>query len=469
MFIIHKRLVCILALPMASLAQTIVGNPTATQTITQPAGTTFSVNLPDFQKINGVIQADQYAGADLCVKIKAAEAASSGQMIDATHFQGAQSCSVDPLVNLKSNQIIRFGQVTVSSTVGWNISGTANGVSVIGAGPGQTLFHYTGASITSFINLTGQTGGSFGDDLEDFSILGNNNATNGLYIYITHHNMLKHLGCWGFTNCLTSTASILNTWIKPVVSNADAEWLWGYSAPATYRPQTGLYLSSADVSGQGVIQSTAATIIDPLIEDVSGCGIDLVGASTTTITSGTSEGNGTGLCIAAGSNNNTIIGLDMESNSVQDVNDAANSNHYENVIASSNSTNAVQFTGNASDWKINGGTISKVLNSAVYPAWVAYQGTAVSCSSGYVCSSSSGVVSVTTAASGNIAADLFQGVWAAATPTPRVCALQEVDTNSVQVGIYQDPTNISAIFFQAADRTAASPSTTYKFAYQCQP
>ena len=71
MFIVHKRLVCILALPIVSLAQAIVGNPAGPQTIRQPAGTTFSVNPPDFQAINGLIQADQYAGADMCVKIQA--------------------------------------------------------------------------------------------------------------------------------------------------------------------------------------------------------------------------------------------------------------------------------------------------------------------------------------------------------------------------------------------------------------
>ncbi|HEY1901682.1 MAG TPA: hypothetical protein VGG56_04575 [Terracidiphilus sp.] len=454
---------------MVSFAQSIADGSTGSQLSTQPSGMAVSVNLPNFQKINGVIQADQYPGADMCVKIQAAEAASSGQMIDATHFQGIQSCSVDPFVKLASNQTIRFGQVTVNSMVSWNLSSIANGVSVIGAGNGQTLFHYIGSSIASFVNITGQPGGSFGDNLEEFSILGNNNATNGLYIYGTHHNLLKHLGCWGFTNCLTSTASILNTWVKPVVSIADAGWLWGYSSPSNYAPHTGLYLSGDNVPGQGIIQSTAATIVDADIENVSGCGIDLVSAATTTITSGTSEGNGTGLCIAAGSNNNTVIGLDMESNTVQDLNDAGNSNHYLDVIAISNGQNAMQFTANASDWKIDGGTITKVLNSAVYPAWVGYQGAKVSCQSGFVCSSSSGIISVTTASSGNVAADLFQGVWAAAAPSPRICTLQEVDSNSVQIGIHQDPTNVSGKFFQAAVRTAASPSTTYKFAYLCQP
>jgi hypothetical protein len=69
-----------------------------------------------------------------------------------------------------------------------------------------------------------------------------------------------------------------------------------------------------------------------------------------------------------------VIGLDLESNIVQDVTDAGDSNRYVNVIAISNRANAIEFTGNASDWVVEGGTISKVLNSAVYPAWVAYQG-----------------------------------------------------------------------------------------------
>jgi hypothetical protein len=45
-------------LSVVSSAQTNVGNPIGSQTITQPSGTTFSVNPPALQKINGVIQAD---------------------------------------------------------------------------------------------------------------------------------------------------------------------------------------------------------------------------------------------------------------------------------------------------------------------------------------------------------------------------------------------------------------------------
>jgi hypothetical protein len=138
------------------------------------------------------------------------------------------------------------------------------------------------------------------------------------------------------------TDNYIRLMLDPVSPESLQPWLcsWGSAADRTL-----------SLFGQcpslGIIHSTAATIIDPLIEDVSECGIDLVGASTATITSGTCEGNGTGLCIAAGPDNNTVIGLDMESNNVQDANDAANSNHYENVIASSNSTNAIRFTAKA--------------------------------------------------------------------------------------------------------------------------
>jgi hypothetical protein len=444
----------IVALPVVCLAQSPApANKANRQTSEQPAA----------------VRADRFPGADMCVRIQAAETASHGQMIDATHFEGAQACSVDPLANLVSDQAIRFGQVTVNAATAWALPQTANGVSVIGAGIGQTRFHYTGPSIPSFISITGQPGGSFGDNLEELSILGDNNATNGLAIYGTHHNMLKHLGCWGFTNCLTSTASILNTWIKPAVSIADAGWQWGYAKPASYAPRNGLSLSGDKVAGQGIIQSTAATIVDALIENVSGCGIDLVSAATATITSGTSEGNGTGLCIAAGSNDNTVIGLDMESNTVQDVTDAGNSNRYVNVIAISNGKNAIEFTGNASDWVIEGGTISKVLNSAVYPAWVAYQGASVACQAGFLCSASSGVVVVKTARSGNTVGDLFQGVWAAAAPEARVCLLEELDSDPVQVGIHQNPAIASGVLFQAAVLKAPSSGAVYQFAYQCEP
>ena len=74
-----------------------------------------------------------------------------------------------------------------------------------------------------------------------------------------------------------------------------------------------------------------------------------------------------------------------------------------------------------------------------------------------------------TARSGNTMGDLFQGVWAAAAPEARVCLLQELDSDPVQVGIHQNPAIASGVLFQAAVLKAPSPGAVYQFAYQCKP
>jgi hypothetical protein len=76
---------------------------------------------------------------------------------------------------------------------------------------------------------------------------------------------------------------------------------------------------------------------------------------------------------------------------------------------------------------------------------------------------------VKTSRAGNTVGDLFQGVWAAAAPEARVCLLQELDSDPVQVGIHQNAAIASRVLFQAAVLKAPSPGAVYQFAYQCKP
>jgi hypothetical protein len=70
------------------------------------------------------VLADQYGGADMCAKISAAIAAlpSTGGVVDARGFQGAQSCASNPFsgVGTKPTQVL-LGAVTVSSSATWTI------------------------------------------------------------------------------------------------------------------------------------------------------------------------------------------------------------------------------------------------------------------------------------------------------------------------------------------------------------
>jgi hypothetical protein len=76
---------------------------------------------------------------------------------------------------------------------------------------------------------------------------------------------------------------------------------------------------------------------------------------------------------------------------------------------------------------------------------------------------------VKTSRAGNTVGDLFEGVWAAAAPEARVCLLQELDSDPVQVGIHQNAAISSRVLFQAAVLKAPSPGAVYQFAYQCKP
>lgn len=319
-----------------------------------------SGNLPiSALTLNGIIMADQFPGSDMCAKIISAETTASGKIIDATHFQGIQSCASDPLTNLQTNQTLLLGQVRVNSSVSWNISN--DGVTVRGWGFGNTIVNYSGSVTTNFISSNGPNGGRFGVTIADLAIIAQNNVTHGLYIRTTHHSTFYGLGCWGATYCFWTQASILNTWIKPTVSIADAQHEWGYATPSSFAPTEGIHFDIESVSGVGVIQTTTHTVIDPNIENVTGCGINLASAASNVITAGTSEGNQRGICTGAASVYNTVIGIDLESNTTQDVLEGGTSDKYFNIIAISNSTNAVELQTSSQGTVVDGGNLSKVL------------------------------------------------------------------------------------------------------------
>lgn len=148
----------LLLAPLVLCAQTsscpdcVVTDPTSSQTITQPAGTSFNPNYFTAQTFNGTVEADQFPGADMCAKIVNAALAlpATGGIIEATHFTGAQSCSVDPLVGLvpiggfgptAPAVTLEFGNVVINSTVPWTIAGQK--LVIVGKGRAQTQLIYT--------------------------------------------------------------------------------------------------------------------------------------------------------------------------------------------------------------------------------------------------------------------------------------------------------------------------------------
>ncbi len=342
-----KRILCVLGLLAGALTANAQTNITA-------------------QLINGTPQADQFAGADMCQKLQQANiyALQNGlQYVDATHFTGTQSCSVDPFAYLNgtipgnpsgaTNATLhltdRLGAVVVNSSVPVKI--TNNGFHLEGAGYAVTWWRYTGSAtvpaVMSVISPAYNGGDSPSTDIDDvtirdISILGSTgNATDALHLYASFHSDFSNISTWGVTGCgIATNFAVTDTFYRPRTSYVENGQLgYGGSTPAH-----GLCFDGAPGGG-----TTDGTVIDAAAEGLTGTGWMLNSALSMTFTSGTSESNNTsgssgygGVDIEPPSAHNTFIGIDMEGNggpggTGSDALDNANDDSFIHAIAVSGS------------------------------------------------------------------------------------------------------------------------------------
>jgi hypothetical protein len=286
--------------------------------------------------INGIPQADQFAGVDFCTKLKAADTyalANSLAKVDATHFTSAQSCSVDPFNALGTGTVnleIDLPASTITSTVLLHLG--ASGVKLVGQGRGNTVFLHSGTSSTAFFTF-GQTASyTQFTELHDFSVIGagptNDTGTDFLVIN-SHRNLFSNMSFWSAVTGFQTQGAVSDTFYRLRVSNEDAA-SFGWSG----EPTLGLYFNA-----EGGNQTTAGTVIDPAVETVSACGITLASASSMVFTAGTSEENAKGVCVLTGSKFNTFVGMDIEGNTANaqgdDINDLGQANTYQAILAAS--------------------------------------------------------------------------------------------------------------------------------------
>ena len=299
---------------------------------------------PISQFYNGIPQADQFTGSDFCAKVKAAEVyaiAHSIQLVDATHFGNALSCSSDPFVSLASagstvNLTVMLPAAVISTTVNNSSLGlTVNnvGLNLVGQGRGQTIFQYTGTSSLNYVfgSENCNVNGCF-NIFRDFSVLGNTHVTNAIYLQGWHRSTLENVSAWGATGCGIATAgAVTDTFIKPHVSSFDAA-LFGWNSLQT--PANGLCFNSF-----GGNQTTDGTVTDAAAEGVTGIGWYIQSANSMHFSAGTSEGNGHGITVNPGSKWNTFTSPDIEQNTANvsgvDITDNGQTNFYTNAIASS--------------------------------------------------------------------------------------------------------------------------------------
>lgn len=167
----------------------IYGDPTGSQTISQPAGASLSISggAGTFvDRMNQVRYADQFAGANAGERISAAIAdlpapaggLPGGGIVDARGLQGAQYINVDVFRNVNFPGKLLLGETVyyVSTTQNvpsnWTVEGVRGGRLDGGMADGGTVFVWTGASAPVFRYLNTEFTRTVGVNINGMNVSG---------------------------------------------------------------------------------------------------------------------------------------------------------------------------------------------------------------------------------------------------------------------------------------------------------
>lgn len=319
-------LLFVTALPLISQNVPVLRNPTVSQTVAQPPGTALSVNNFEAQYINGIAQADQFPGTDMCAKIAGAISsmiALGGGDVDATHFSGTQPCSEDPFstaipANWGGHLSVRLGHVRIESTQAWVIANT--NITLIGISPTATQLMYTGSSdVHAVLTVSGYDRECSNARIENLYLIGNGNGTDrsrwahlGLFALKCFRSEFNNIWAWGIQDVgIYIQGGVSNSLRSPRVSKWDASNVLGTVVGAPH--SAGIQLDSVTI-GTSTWATTAGTISDAAVEGVPGTGILCAHAINILFLSGTSENNGHGVFVGPKCLGITFIGMDLELN-----------------------------------------------------------------------------------------------------------------------------------------------------------
>jgi hypothetical protein len=274
----------------------------------------------------GIPQANLFTGADICAKINTAAlfALANGiNQVDATHFSGIQPCATNMLNGLctasavNCNLVINLGAVHIQSSVAQSITNT--GISLHGMSPMQTQLEYIGATLIPAVLQMGDTAhGENNNQIEKIFIYGDNsNATDGVLLQAVFHSQFRDVWTWGVTGCgIHDEAGVTNTFDAPRTSSFDAAALGitsGHSQP------TSAFCLDQNTTGAFTGVSSNDLLLNPAAEGVSGAGFNMLHGINTTITGGSSEDNQIGVSLSSSVSVITLIDMDLESNTVNDI------------------------------------------------------------------------------------------------------------------------------------------------------
>jgi hypothetical protein len=322
--------------------------------------------------INSIPQADQFAGADICAKIRAAATSALSKgigQVDATHFSGTQGCATNMLTGIcpasanSCNLIVNLGAVHIQSSVAQSITNT--GVSLHGMSPMQTQLDYVGASvIPAILTLGDTTNGESNNQITGIFIYGGNaNATDGILVRATFHSQFRDVWTWGVTGCgIHDEAGVTNTYDVARTSGFDATALGihnsGHSQP------TSAWCGDQNIVGTKTGALSNDLLLNPAAEGVSGPGFNFINAINTVITGGTSEDNNIGVQLSSSSTNITLVDMDLEANAVNDILDNGHFNTFVSVSAGSTTGKSIELGATSVFAAILGGAIASIQQDA---------------------------------------------------------------------------------------------------------
>jgi len=231
---------------------------------------------------------------------------------------------------------------------------------------------YTGASTTVQFTFDGSaTVLGKSAVIRDLIFDGNNLVSDGVLFRLLHGGEVSNIRVANASRDAIILEGCVTCMFNTPTVTGDVE-------PPLVLPVRGLVFRTISAGAFAGNWSGNVTINNIRMEHVSGAGIDISGAQGVVLNGGTSEANGTGLKIGAGTFGHMVSGMDMEGNSVTDIDDGGLHNTFTgNHIVGQGSSPAVilratakfeRFIGANNIWdvEVEAGALSNSFTSTLF-------------------------------------------------------------------------------------------------------
>ena len=304
--------------------------------------TTASINAFNFDLGGGFVAVLVHHGV---LNSKAAGLYTDGTNASANNIilEGIKDYLQDVPIGNKPSLQLPPGEIAYNISPNWWDSGTH----IFGLGPDYCVLKYSGSSRAVDVSPTSSgMGFKYGIKMSGFRVDCGANGTSGMYLVNIAH-------------CKFSDIAIINGAANAIHWDIQLNVLNHFdtcSSPLSRYAITSSWFESFRLAASfDGANTTACTFTNIIAEGATNSGIRLIAADNNTFIGGTSESNsGRGVTIAPTvCRNNKFIDLDMESNIVQDFNDAGDSTIWDNCLSTSPSGS--EISGSSRLAKITGG------------------------------------------------------------------------------------------------------------------